>query len=236
MDMAPDVEDGGWVCLWRKSLKTLAWLNPNDWKVWCWCLMRANHQAETVYGNKLQPGQFLTSTVKGPEECDMARSTWQDCMRRLAEWGNVRHEPGTRFTVVTVCNWGRYNDKDHQPRHEPGTIPAEPRQNPGTIPAQTTSKQLNKGTRKREMSLPDEMSDLTELWEAWIADRKRARRPLTPRGAAIAIGKLQRMSAGERRTSLENAIEGGWRGLYPPGGNGSAKGKRRKELYKELGG
>jgi len=56
-----------WVKLWRKSVDSQAFQNEGLWKVWSWCLMKANHAEawfplETGRGTTevhLQPGQFL---------------------------------------------------------------------------------------------------------------------------------------------------------------------------------
>ena len=68
--------DRGWVKLWRKSLDSGIFRNPDLWFLWCWCLMKASrkHVALTI-GQQLvdlKPGEFVTGRKKAAEELGMS--------------------------------------------------------------------------------------------------------------------------------------------------------------------
>lgn len=102
--------------MWRKALSSATFDNPVTWKVWCWCILRANYepipidfQGEEI---KLKRGQFVTGSYTMSGELNLTKSTVWRHLHKLEKWGNISLRSGQRFTVVTVCNYEEYQTPD----------------------------------------------------------------------------------------------------------------------------
>ena len=69
----------GWIKLHRKAINSMAFQDEGLWKVWTWCLMKANHQKawvpmQTGIGAtvvEVQPGQFVYGRNSAARELRM---------------------------------------------------------------------------------------------------------------------------------------------------------------------
>ncbi|MCX6170640.1 MAG: hypothetical protein NTX65_14965 [Ignavibacteriales bacterium] len=99
----------GYVKLYRKSLDSVVWQNPNTWKVWSYCLIRANHkEAEIPFGDEvsiLKPGQFITGRYTGAQECNMSPSTFWSQILKLKKLKYIDTFSDNKKTVITIVNW-----------------------------------------------------------------------------------------------------------------------------------
>ena len=111
----------GYVKLWRKSVDSAAWMDEGLWKVWCWCLFKANWEAKEVpikVGRKIfqvpvQAGQFVYGRHAASLELNMPESTVRNRMARLATLGNVDTESDSNYSIVTISNWSVYDDPEN---------------------------------------------------------------------------------------------------------------------------
>jgi hypothetical protein len=114
----------GWIKLYRQSFESAVFQNEKLWKVWCYCLLRANHKATKILWNgkevKLEAGQFITGRFEGAKDCHMKPSTFWYWMRRLKEMKNVDITSDNKSSIVTVINWNRFqiNEADLQSGQE----------------------------------------------------------------------------------------------------------------------
>ena len=109
---------GGWVALWRKSLDNWIFDDANMWKLWTWCLLRARWQpgdvsVTTGRGSTvvhLEPGQFIFGRHAAARALKASGSgTWKRLLR-LKTCGNLDIQPDTHFSIITICNWERYQN------------------------------------------------------------------------------------------------------------------------------
>src|SRR3990167_9540647 len=67
-----DFTKQGWVRFYRKSVNSTVWKNPKVWMVWSWCLMKANHEANTFHFNGkdiiIKKGSFITGINTAQKE------------------------------------------------------------------------------------------------------------------------------------------------------------------------
>ena len=116
----------GYIKLWRKSRRSRVFVNPNLWKVWCWCLMKANHEGawvsvSTGKGTKeiyVKPGQFIFGRKTASKELHMKPSSVRNYIKKLKDIGNLDTQPDTHCTIITIINWPTYqgnkNEVDRQ--------------------------------------------------------------------------------------------------------------------------
>src|SRR3972149_5917299 len=110
----------GWVKLHRKSIESKVFKNPNLWRLFSWCLMKATHQEkwvtlQTGRGKtqvKLMPGQLIFGRHQSAEELGMKPSTIRNQLHSLATMQNVDIKPDTHYSIITITNWGTYQSDD----------------------------------------------------------------------------------------------------------------------------
>ena len=104
------VDPNGYVWLWRKSIGTRAFKNPELWKVWTWCLMRANHEEswvpfKTGQGSSevlVKPGEFIFGRKSAAKELSMPASSVRNRMAKLENMQNLTLKQDTHYTMVSI--------------------------------------------------------------------------------------------------------------------------------------
>ena len=110
---------GDWIRYHRKAKHSECFRNPNDLKVWIWCLGEANWKAGKFMGHIVSRGEFITSYSHASKELSMSRSTVRRCLERLEGWGQVETKPERRWTRISVCNYCTYQDADGEGETQP---------------------------------------------------------------------------------------------------------------------
>lgn len=66
--------------------------------------------------------------------------------------------------------------------------------------------------------MPDELDTprFSNAWEAWRADRRERKKPLTPRAEAMQLKNLSKMGESRAVAALEHSIANGYQGIYEP--------------------
>jgi biotin operon repressor len=109
-------KEGGFVLMYRKSLESRVFQNPFLWKVWSWCLLKASFKenwfpidvGQGVSEVHLGPGQFIFGRKVATRELKMPPSTVWKRMQKLRSMGNLDINSGSHYSIVTLCNWNKY--------------------------------------------------------------------------------------------------------------------------------
>lgn len=113
----------GWIKLHRKSIDSSVFQSSNLWKVWCYCLMRANHKGRKVFFSseeiELRAGQFITGRFQGAEDCNMSPSTFRNQIAKLKELRNLDTDSDNRKTLITIINWAEYQIESQREDSKP---------------------------------------------------------------------------------------------------------------------
>jgi|GEM_PF-3129951 hypothetical protein len=103
---------GGWVKLWRKTLESPIWKNPDLMRVWTWCLLKANY---TESGDmvryrevSLRPGQFLTGRHRAARETGLSEQTLRTCLSALESNHQIIRKSTNKYSIITIVNWDTY--------------------------------------------------------------------------------------------------------------------------------
>lgn len=115
--------NNGYLLLWRPSMKSAVWKHDGIWKLWTLCLMLANWEDNDEHGISVKKGQFVTGRDhlfrlyhQGKRRAASARpcakTLWR-WLRLLETWGNLSLNVSSLGTMVTICNWERYQ---HPPK------------------------------------------------------------------------------------------------------------------------
>lgn len=114
----------GWIKLYRKAMFNDVWVksSPTLWKVWCWCLMRANFEDNLHPFNDemipLKEGQFITGKFKGATEVRLKPDNFWQLLKRLEKLGCVSLNTKSKsYTIVTIVNWNEYQHPENSDLH-----------------------------------------------------------------------------------------------------------------------
>ena len=110
------IHDEGWIKLYRKSIDSRVFQSEGLWKVWTWCLLKANHEDKWVpikigKGTTevfVKRGQFVFGRKTAAKELKMPGRTVHYRMLKLATMRNLDIQTDTHYSIVTVCNYDVY--------------------------------------------------------------------------------------------------------------------------------
>ena len=122
-----------WVKLWRKSKDSTIFNHPGMWKLWCLCLMNANHKEADVSipgilePVKVMPGQFITgrySLHRDYHQADINKRyrrkapptpyTLIRWLQTLQSMQMLSIKTYNKYSIITICSWDEYQNNDHQ--------------------------------------------------------------------------------------------------------------------------
>ena len=122
----------GYIKLWRRVNDSKPYRNRKVWALWTYLLLNATHRKiEVCVGNQkveLLPGQIISGRNRLAKELGLKPSTVWFCLETLKSWQQISIKPSTRYSVITIINWDRYQGNDtedwQQPRHQPRQRPS----------------------------------------------------------------------------------------------------------------
>lgn len=195
------MERNGWVKFHRKLLDSVVFQNEKALKIWVWCLLRTNHkEAVVLIGRQkitIKPGQFLMGSNKESEFLNIAKTTLWRWLEFFEKEGMVELKKTTKYTIVTLPNWGDYqeerNSNGTQTSTQVGTnkndkkekkeIPAPEDGRRGTIPTFGGEEGVESAPRApRPVKTP--VSTVIEIWNKypnWKATGNKA----TPKNPSV---------------------------------------------------
>ncbi len=117
----------GYIALWRKSIDSSVFQNEGLWKLWCLCLMKANHKECWVSIDgilnpiKIEAGQFITGRFSLHKEYYRNKRKNQKTPLTLWRWlqtleklENLNIKTNNKYSIITIINWGSYQKGNKQ--------------------------------------------------------------------------------------------------------------------------
>jgi hypothetical protein len=102
----------GWIKVHRNILRKDWFKNHKVVKLWLYCQLKATHEPfrATVRFQSvpLQPGQFIFGRKKAAEETGLSEREIRTCLDFLVKEGALIIKPTTKFSIITVVNWAKY--------------------------------------------------------------------------------------------------------------------------------
>ncbi len=104
----------GYIQLHRKLLDSAVFQNEKLLKLFIHCLLKASYkERETLIGDSivhLEQGQFVTGRKALSSELNLSEQQLRTLLKKLEKLNIISVKPTNRFSVVTVINWGLYQD------------------------------------------------------------------------------------------------------------------------------
>ena len=168
---------GDWIRLHRKLLESQVFQCGNDFlfRLFIWCLLRANWQAIRKDDREIKRGQFVTTRSEAADWLGCKPSTGYKGLQKLAEWGMISLECNSLGTVITVCNYDTY-----QTDKEGGVAAKEQRSNSEVTAKEQRSnseatlsfKEKKKDKKEKNNVVVDDVL-FNRFWAVFPARRKR---------------------------------------------------------------
>lgn len=105
----------GYIKLWRKSLDSVVWQNPDIWRFWTWCLMKATHKpTRQMVGFQevdLEPGQFVFGRNMAVAETGLSERKIRTAIDSLRKRKKVTIKTTNKFSVISIVKWADYQEE-----------------------------------------------------------------------------------------------------------------------------
>lgn len=118
--------NNGWIKLHRKLLDDAMATKPNYMWLWINLLLMANHKEQCFIWNNqkeiVKKGQLLTGLKQLSRKTGIAQGTVYRILKYLENEKQIEQQKTTRFTLITIINWGKYqaDEKQNEKRIENG--------------------------------------------------------------------------------------------------------------------
>ena len=116
------IHDEGWIKLYRKSIDSQVFQSEGLWKIWTWCLLKANHEErwvsiKTGKGTSevfVKRGQFVFGRKTAAKELKMVERTVHKRMLKLKTMRNCDIQSDTHYSIVTILNYDLYQGSKNE--------------------------------------------------------------------------------------------------------------------------
>jgi hypothetical protein len=110
----------GYIKVYRKVMNNPIWQDPDLFRLWMYCLMKASHKERKVLVDKqevsLIPGQFVTGRFSLHQEFNHGipprkqskDTTLWSWLKKLEQMGNLDIKSYNKYSVVSIVNWNEY--------------------------------------------------------------------------------------------------------------------------------
>ena len=109
-----DLPSTNFIKLYRSSLKHSLWKDLPTWRVFEYCILKANwntdYKTEYIreYQIDLERGQLVTSYRNISEDCGITFQQVRTGIKRLISEKMLTSQSTHRFTILTVCNYSTF--------------------------------------------------------------------------------------------------------------------------------
>ncbi len=173
-------EPGGYIRLFRKMTENPVWcqLSPAVLKVMIGFLLKANWKAGTWYDGtrevEVPRGSFITSYPKMAEFCRLTTKQIRLAFDHLERLQFAAYQRAPRWTMVTILNYGIYQDQETEQGTVEGTIRARLGHDQGTMRAPI--EEGNKGIREENTPpTPSEEGEASALPKPRSSRKRKSR-------------------------------------------------------------
>jgi len=101
---------GNYVKINRQMLEWRFWYSETAVKLWILLLLKANWKDGWFMGTPVPRGSLATSMSHLADECGFHRNTVIKWLNRFEEDGQITRTVCNRFTVITIINYGFFQD------------------------------------------------------------------------------------------------------------------------------
>jgi biotin operon repressor len=98
----------GYIALHRKTLEWEWYDDPNTFRLFIHCLLKANHKDKCWRGINIKRGSFITSIDKLAKKLKLSTSKIRTAIKKLKLTNEITIKSQAQYSVVTVVNYDEY--------------------------------------------------------------------------------------------------------------------------------
>lgn len=206
----------GFITLHRKLLDSAVFDNPNDLKVWIWCLLRANHAQNTFFfgGEEITVGrgQFIFGRFTASSELKMNPSTIYKILKKLERAGMIEIKSNNKNSLLSVIKYETYQNRDTRGEQQSNNKVTTEEQQSNTNNNVT---RINNVTKEPLVIAPSHDTDSFKVaFFNFTRHRKEIKKPLTPLAEQATLKKLYKHDVATAIKMIEESISNGWQGIF----------------------
>lgn len=219
--------ENGYIKLNRSITKWGWYKNAPTKDVFLHLLINANYEDCEFEGITVCRGQIVTSYPSLSEGVGLSIQNVRTAMKNLKKTGEIKTERFSKFTLVTITNYEKYQGFDDEDSNGQVTVNQQSPNSQVTVNQQSTNtnetnKESNKARKiNKYIYKATEKFESEELTDKIIAVsdyRKRIKKPFTEQAVDLFIKKLTDLEPSDinRQIAIVNqTIERGWLTVYP---------------------
>lgn len=144
---------GGYVRVYR-SLLEWEWYDDDACvRLMLHLLLSVNWEPKEWHGQKIEPGQLVTSIERLSEKLRLSRSTVRRAIDKLKSTGEITIQTNNHWTTVTLGNWAEYQEVQPTTGRQKSQQPTDRRPTADRPAATTKALEEGKKGRREEVSI-----------------------------------------------------------------------------------
>ena len=219
--------EDGWIKIYPHRLLEWEWYdNANMFRLFMHLLLKANYKDKQWHGITIKRGQLVTSLVNLSAETGLSLQTVRTCLARLTSTGEINKQVTHKYTLLTVCKYGKYQQGQQDGQHATNT---QTTRNQQTTNTQLTTTSETKNNRKKEIIKTSTNVDakkpsfvepaFEESFSAWLEYKHQRRESYKSEMSLKACyNKLVKLAGGDPAVAMaivEQSMANNWAGLFP---------------------
>ena len=141
--------EGGWIKIFTERLLEWEWYHDTKMvRVFLHILLKANYRSKRFEGIEIKRGQLVTSLANMSAELGLSVKSIRTCLNKLQTTGEIGKQTASKFTIITVCKYDKYQGLRCDEGQENGKQTASEGQANGKRGA--SKGQQHKNIRKKE--------------------------------------------------------------------------------------
>lgn len=213
----------GYTYSYRRKWENPVFRNLLEAAIWSWMCDTAAWKETPVRFNgeliTLLRGQLMVSVRFISKGFCIGDQVTRTFLENLENASMVNTQPTNKGTIITICNYDKYQSLSQAPNELDNTRPTH-----GQHTANTNKKKDNKGNKEKKEEepltpLPDWLS--LELWNAYLEMRAKKGAKATEKAKVLIIAKLDswRAKGHDPSAILSKSITSNWTDIYEPKGS-----------------
>lgn len=215
----------GWVKIYRK-LKEWQWYHLSEMvHLFIHLLIEANHEDKMWRGTEIKRGQCIVGREELSRQTGISEQTIRTCLKRLKSTSEITIKSTNRFSIVTICNYDDYQDKDNDTNQQINQQSNQQLTNnqPATNQQLTTNKneknEKNKRNNKGGIDISFCSKEFKPIIKEWLEYKKdKGKSYKNRKSAELMYKKLHEISGGDSEVAksiIERSMSNNWDGLFP---------------------
>lgn len=230
----------GWIKLHRQLMDDHYWLSEpfTRGQAWVDILLQTNHATgffRTANGKRVdvERGQCGMSQLTMASRWQWSRGRVKRFLNELEKDGNVVQQTVQQNSLLSVCNYERYQGPDNQDGTVDGTA-NDTTDGQLTDTKRDTNKNVKNGKNEKKYIPPVPPGVEPDLWKEYLKTRTKLKAPNTERAINTLVNKLVKLVAKGylAKDLIEAANSSGWKSVYEPKADQSDAG-RNSNYYQD---